>query len=90
MFIDHAELMAEDGVLMGMADWLGETDKFLTNNRSRVLGGKGNVSHEVAVKRAESVFALFRVHQDENYISEFDRDMAKYLKGDGGRGSENI
>jgi len=84
MFIDYAELMAEDEVLMSMADWLKETDNFLTNNRRRVLEGKGRVSHEDAVKKAEDVYAQFRVKQDEAYISEFDRDMAKYLKGNSG------
>jgi hypothetical protein len=84
MFIDYAELMAEDEVLMSMSDWLKETDNFLTNNRRRVLNGKGRVSHEDAVKKAESVYSQFRVKQDEAYISEFDRDMAKYLKGGNG------
>jgi len=47
-----------------------------------VLEGKGRVSHDDAVKKAEGVYAEFRIKQDEAYISEFDRDMAKYLKGD--------
>jgi hypothetical protein len=41
MFIDYAELMAEDEQLMSMKDWLAETDRFLTNNRRSVLDGKG-------------------------------------------------
>lgn len=41
MFIDYAELMAEDEVPMSMADWLRETDNFLQNNRRKVLEGKG-------------------------------------------------
>jgi hypothetical protein len=84
MFIDHAELMAEDGVLMGMADWLKETDGFLKGNRRRLLGGKGSVSHEEAARKAEDAYSLFRVRQDERYVSEFDRDMEKYLRGNGG------
>ena len=40
MFIDYAELMAEDEQLMSMQDWLEETDRFLTNNRRKVLEGK--------------------------------------------------
>jgi hypothetical protein len=44
MFIYYAELMAEDEVLMSMADWLSETDRFLTNNRRKVFEGKGRVS----------------------------------------------
>jgi len=88
MFIDYAELMAEDSVLMSMNDWLGETDNFLTNNRRKVLDGKGNVSHDDAVKKAVDVYEQFRVRQDEKYISEFDRDMEKYLNS--GSGEEFI
>ena len=84
MFIDYAELMAEDGVAMGMQDWLNETDNFLKNNRRRVLHGKGHVSHEGAIKKVGEIYEQFRVRQDMDYISEFDRDMAKYLKGNGG------
>jgi hypothetical protein len=80
MFIDFAELMADDGILMSMADWLKETDNFLTNNRRKILSDKGKVSHDNAVKKATDIYAQFRVKQDETYISEFDRDMAKYLK----------
>jgi len=82
MFIDYAELMAEDEVLMSMADWLKETDNFLKSTRRKVLEGKGRVSHDDAVKKAEDIYKLFRVKQDKAYISEFDRDMAKYYKGD--------
>ena len=84
MFIDYAEMMAEDEVLMSMADWLKETDNFLKNNRRRVLEGRGRVSKDDAFKKAGNVYAQFRVKQDEAYISEFDRDMAKYLKGESG------
>ena len=85
MFIDYAELMAEDEVPMSMADWLRETDNFLKNNRRKVLEGKGTVSHEDAVKKAEDIYEQFRVQQDRDYISQFDREMAKYLKGEGGK-----
>ena len=48
MFIDYAELMAEDEVLMSMQDWLEQTNQFLRNNRREVLEGKGNISHDMA------------------------------------------
>jgi hypothetical protein len=89
MFIDYAELMAEDEVLMSMSDWIRETDTFLTNNRRKVLEGKGRVSHEDAVKKAEGIYEQFRVKQDAEYISEFDREMAKYLKGLGDNGGND-
>jgi len=81
MFIDYAELMAEDEVPMSMADWLRETDNFLQNNRRKVLEGKGTVSHDDAVKKAEEIYEQFRVRQDKDYISQFDKEMSKYLKG---------
>ncbi|MFR8547612.1 MAG: virulence RhuM family protein [Lachnospiraceae bacterium] len=81
MFIDYAELMAEDGVLMSMQDWVEQTNQFLMNNRRKVLSGKGKVSHEVALKRAEKEYETFRIKQDREYVSEFDREVEKYLKG---------
>jgi hypothetical protein len=82
MFIDYAELMAEEEVPMHMSDWLRETDNFLKNNRQRILSGKGNVSHDGAVKKAEICYTQFRVRQDQDYISEFDKSMTMYLTGD--------
>ena len=82
MFIDYAELMAEDEQLMSMKDWLAETDRFLTNNRRNVLEGKGSVSHDDAVKKVSGIYAGFRKKQDAAYISEFDRETAKYLRGE--------
>ena len=83
MFIDYAELMAEDQVPMSMEDWLRETDRFLTNNRRNVLEGKGRISREAAVKKVGAVYEEFRKKQDADYISDFDRAIEKYLKGGG-------
>lgn len=82
MFIDYAELMAEDEQPMSMQDWLNETDRFLTNNRRRVLDGKGHVSREAAAKKVSSIYEEFRKKQDAEYVSEFDREFEKYLKGE--------
>ena len=82
MFIDYAELMAEDGVLMSMQDWVDQTNQFLTNNRRKVLSGKGKISHEAALEKAEKEYEAFRIKQDQEYVSEFDREVEKYLKGE--------
>ena len=82
MFIDYAELMAEDEQLMSMQDWLKETDRFLTNNRRQVLDGKGHISREAAVKKVSGIYEEFRKRQDADYICEFDRQTEKYLKGE--------
>ena len=84
MFIDYAELMAEDEQLMSMEDWLRETDRFLANNRRNVLEGKGHVSREQAVKKVGEIYEQFRKKQDADYISDFDRAMEQYLKGGSG------
>lgn len=81
MFIDYAELMAEDEVLMSMQDWSTETDNFLKNNRRKVLENRGKISHDSAMKKVSAIYAEFRKKQDANYISNFDKEMEKYLKG---------
>lgn len=82
MFIDYAELMAEDEQLMSMKDWLAETDRFLSNNRRKVLEDKGKISREAAEKKVSDIYREFRKKQDADYVSEFDRQTAKYLKGE--------
>lgn len=81
MFIDYAELMAEDEILMSMQDWVDQTNQFLMNNRRKVLDGKGKISHDTAMQKAEKEYDVFRVKQDREYVSEFDREIEKYLKG---------
>ncbi|MBQ9547263.1 MAG: virulence RhuM family protein, partial [Bacteroidales bacterium] len=82
MFIDYAELMAEDEILMSMADWLKQTDVFLSTNRRNILADKGTISHDQAVDKATKEYEIFRVRQDREYISDFDRETGKYLKGE--------
>lgn len=59
-----------------------QTNQFLRNNRREVLEGKGNVSHDMAMKKAAKEYEIFRVKQDQAYISEFDRKVERYLKGE--------
>ena len=52
------------------------------DNVRKVLEGKGRISHEAAVKKVGTIYEEFRKKQDAEYISEFDRQIAAYLKGD--------
>ena len=52
------------------------------NNRRKVLDGKGRISREAAAKKVGAIYEEFRKKQDEAYISEFDRQTEKYLKGE--------
>jgi hypothetical protein len=49
-----------------------------------VLSRQRHAAHEPLGKmrrKAGEVYEQFRIRQDRDYISEFDRDMAKYLRG---------
>ena len=45
------------------------------------MNGKGKISRDVAMQKAEKEYEVFRVKQDREYVSEFDREVEKYLKG---------
>ena len=73
MFIDYAELQAEDGHLIKMQDCVDAVNMFLESNRQEILEHKGKISHEQAIEKAHKEYDIFRVIQDREYISEFDR-----------------
>ena len=73
MFIDYAELQAEDGHLIKMQDCVDAVNVFLQSNRQEVLEHKGKITHEQAIEKAHKEYDIFRVIQDREYISEFDR-----------------
>lgn len=73
--------MAEDEILMSMQDWVEQTNQFLLNNRRMVLNGKRKIFHDTAMQKTEKEYEVFRVKQDREYVSEFDREVEKYLKG---------
>lgn len=77
MFIDYAELQAEDGNLMKMQDCVDAVNMFLQSNRQKVLESKGEISHEQAIEKAHHEYEIFRVIQDREYISEFDRQTKR-------------
>ena len=82
LFEDRKIRVAWDEQLMSMQDWLDETDRFLANNRRKVLDNKGHISRDAAVKKVSGIYEEFRKKQDAAYISEFDRQTERYLKGE--------
>ncbi|MBL7727335.1 MAG: virulence RhuM family protein, partial [Dinghuibacter sp.] len=77
MYLDFAELQAERQIPMKMADWVTRLDAFLQFNEYQILKDAGKVSHEVAMKLAEKEYEKFRVIQDRNFESDFDREVKK-------------
>ena len=81
MYLDYAENQAERQIPMTMKDWAGKLDAFLQFNDYNVLKDAGKVSHEVAVQLAEGEYEQFRVRQDRDHISDFDKEVRR-LTGD--------
>jgi len=79
MYLDYAELQASRGRLMKMRDWEEKLNAFLQFNDYEVLQNKGRISREVAQALAEQEYREFRITQDKNYISDFDK-IIKDLK----------
>jgi hypothetical protein len=77
MYLDYAENQAARHIPMKMEDWVQKLDAFLKFNEYEILEDAGRVSHEVAVKLAEEELSKFRVIQDKNYESDFEREVKK-------------
>jgi len=77
MYLDFAELQAERQIPMKMADWLTRLDAFLQFNQYQILKDAGKVSHDVALKLAEKQYDKFRIVQDKNFESDFDKEVKK-------------
>ena len=77
MYLDYAENQAERNKLMKMSDWIEKLDAFLKFNEYTILQNAGTVSAEVAKRLAEQEYEKFRTVQDQQYESDFDREVKK-------------
>ena len=73
MYLDIAENRAKRQIPMKMKDWVEELDVMLKTNRYEVLDRKGKISAEEAKEYAEKEFEKFRVEQDKQYLSDFNK-----------------
>ena len=80
-FIDIAEQRAEDHILMTMADWSALLQRYMDLNNRPLLPDAGRVTHEQAVEKALTEYDKFRIIQDREIMSDFDRQL-RLLFGD--------
>ncbi len=80
MYLDFAELQAVRNKPMYMRDWVEKLNAFLKFSEYEILTDSGNISHEVAVALAKKEYETYRVIQDRNYISDFDRETKRLLE----------
>lgn len=80
MYLDYAEIQASKGKVMTMKDWIEKLDDFLKFTEYEILTNAGKVFHEVAEKLALSEYEKYKPIQDKEYLSDFDREMKKFLQ----------
>ena len=57
---------------MKMNDWVQELDNQILLNRRKILEGKGKISHEEAIEKAEKEFKIYREREMKELQSDFD------------------
>jgi len=80
-YLDLAENRAQRKIVMNMEDWVGYLDRFLELSDYPILRNKGKVSALEAKLKAEAEYEKYRVVQDKNYLSDFDKLVLLEQKG---------
>jgi hypothetical protein len=80
MYLDFAENQAERQIPMTMQDWVEKLDAFLQFNGYELLQDAGKIQRKVADKLAEQHYEIFRIEQDNNFESDFDKTVKKLTK----------
>ena len=80
LFLDIAENNAERNIAMHMEDWKNEVENALKVFHYDVLDGKGKISHEMAKERAFQEYEKYKVIQDKNFVSDFDKLLIETKK----------
>lgn len=77
MYLDYAENQAARQIPMKMTEWITKLDAFLQFNEYQILKDAGKVKHEVAKQLAEKEYEKFRITQDKNFESDFEKETKK-------------
>lgn len=80
LFLDIAENNAERKIVMYMNDWKSEVENSLRVFHYDILEGTGRVSHRQAKEKAEAEYEKYKVIQDKNFVSDFDKLLLKAEK----------
>ena len=75
-FLDFAEFQALEMNPMTMKDWIEALDGQIIAHKRKVLIGKGNVSHQQAIAKAEKEFEIYRKREMDLLESDFDREIS--------------
>ena len=78
-FFDYLERLIENEVALKMEDLAKSVGEFLAFNKYEILDGSGKISHARAEKKAHAEYEKFKVIQDRELESDFDRMSKKAL-----------
>ena len=76
-FLDFAEFQALEMNPMTMQNWIEALDNQILSHKRKVLMGKGNISHQQAIEKAEKEFEIYRQREMRLLESDFDREIKK-------------
>ena len=76
-YLDLAENQAKRQMVTRMKDWAEFLQSFLALSKYPILKDKGRVSALEAKLKSEQEFEEYRVIQDNNYISDFDKEIKR-------------
>lgn len=78
MYLDYADIQAENCIPMTMEDWANRLDSFIEFNGRDLLVDAGKISAEHAKLYAETRFEKYRIVQDQLFKSDFDLFLESY------------
>lgn len=76
-FLDFAEFQALEQTPMAMRDWIEALDNQILAHKRKTLQGKGTISHQQAIEKAEKEFEIYRTKEMKQLESDFDRAIKK-------------
>ena len=77
-FLDLAENRADRHLITTMAEWKQQLERFTAMYDYEVLEGAGTVSAEEAKEKAYGEYDKFRLIQDREYLSDFDKEVRNW------------
>ena len=72
-YLDFAENMAQRKIPLTMQDWVERLNRFIEMFEYGMLQDAGKVSAEIARIHAETEFEKYRIIQDQQFLSDYDR-----------------
>ncbi|MCP4680974.1 MAG: virulence RhuM family protein [Desulfobacterales bacterium] len=84
-YLDLAENRARRQILMKMTDWIEFMHNFLELSNYPILQDKGKISTLEAKLKAEQEYEIYRIQQDRDYLSDFDKEIMRLTGKNDGR-----